>query len=248
LIAAKLPLTDDFAARITYLFKLGWCGRNRVLFEAADNLMSPPRLAAAEMQDTWDRQNALKRAAGIKPGGRRCRKPVRHDVLSWHADERSDTTEMLRAARSYLQAIGLDGHEAVIVGHDHNGKRHVHIIASTIDPLTGRVADMTGDQWKAQAWCLAYEQALGLIRCKHRIAPMIVRTFDAATGKRQSAQRLSRPAWERRRKRKEGDQEARARHKAATWAKLIVAMQANAANERRPPDKQKADTRSAPRP
>ncbi|MGE0517358.1 MAG: relaxase/mobilization nuclease domain-containing protein, partial [Hyphomicrobiaceae bacterium] len=189
-----------------------------------------------------------KAAAGIRRGGRPTTKPVRHDILSWDEDERPSSEEMARTARSYLAALGLAQQEAVIVGHDHNGKRHVHIVANTVNPMTGRVADMTGDQWKAQAWCLAYELAQGRVRCKHRMAPRIARAFSTATGRPKSGQRRSRPEWEREQKRKSADREARVRHKADAWAKLIDDIKASAANVRHSVDKQKADTQPAPRP
>lgn len=241
MIAARLPRSASFADRIAYLF------RNRhALFDAAQGLVSIPQNAAPHMQATAAAQARLKKAAGVRRGGRRCANPVSHDVISWDEDERPEFSEMERAARSFLAAIGLGEHQAVMVGHEHNGKRHVHIVANAVHPVTGRVADRTDDHKRAQAWCLAYEQAQGRIRCRHRTAPRMAKAFAEATGRRYSAQRPERAEWNRRRKRKQSDQHAKARHKAAKWARLIENMQANAANERQRQEKQKASLAPAP--
>lgn len=249
MIVAKLALGDSFANRIDYVFEGDGTDPERVMFAVADNLASEPRNAAPEMEDTWTSQSRLKKAAGVRVGGRRCVNPVLHDILSWAEDERPDIDEQIRAARSYLASQGLAEHEAVIVGHDHNGKRHVHIVANRIHPITGKVADRTNDQVKAQAWAHAYEVAQGKIRCRHRTAPRIDRAFAAATaGKKKSGQRLSRTTYARKRERLEADDESRARHKAAKWARLAVRQQSTTANAERQPDKQKASIPPAPRP
>ena len=247
---AKLALGDSFANRIDYVFEGDGNDPERVLGAVADNLASAPRHTAPEMDDTWDSQNRLKKAAGVRKGGRRCVTPVLHDILSWAEDERPNIDELIRAGRSYLASQGLAEHEAVMVGHDHNGKRHVHIVANRIHPITGKVADSTNDQVKAQAWAHAYELAQGKIRCRHRTAPKMDRAFAlAATGKKKSGQRLSRAAYMRKQKRRQDDAEARARHKAGMWVELIAQMQGAAANPDRQPKKQKPNSKKpAPRP
>lgn len=248
MIVAKLERGNSFAARIDYVFEGDGTDADRVLGAVADNLVSEPRNTAAEMDDTSANQIRLKKAAGVRGGGRRCVNPVLHDTLSWAEDEAPDIDEMIRAGRSYLAAQGLAEHEAVIVGHDHNGKRHVHIVANRIHPITGRVASSADDQVKAQRWALAYEVAQGRIRCRHRTAPRMDRAFTkAATCRKKSGQRLNRTAYARKQKRRKADAEARAQHKAEKWAALTAQQQSRAANADRQPVKQKADKLSAPR-
>ena len=176
-------------------------------------------------------------------------KPVKHDIISWDKDELPDFDEMDRAARSYLAAIGMAEHEAVMVGHDHNGKRHVHIVANVAHPITGRVADRDNDQVKAQAWAYTYEATQGRIRCRHRTAPRMDRAFAmATTGTKKSGQRLSRAAHIRKQKRQNADAEARARYKAEKWAALTTQQQSTAANADRQAIKQKASYSPAHRP
>lgn len=244
MIVARLSRSSSFECLVAYLYRHG-----HAMFTARQCLMSPATAAATEMDVTWQNQPRLKEASGIRRGGRRCENPVCHDVMTWDEDEWPSFGEMERAARSYLAAIGLAEHQALMVGHDHNGKRHVHIVANAVHPITGRVADRTNDQLKAQAWALAYERAQRRVRCKHRTAPKLDRNFAcAATGNRKSRQRLSRSAFERKRRRKASDAEARKHHKEEAWTRLIIEQAATAANIARPPNKQKADNLPAPCP
>ncbi|MFM9941232.1 MAG: relaxase/mobilization nuclease domain-containing protein [Hyphomicrobiaceae bacterium] len=237
---------SSFKQRIEYLYR---GPPERALFDTTQHLVSRAREAIPEMEDTSASQLRLKQAAGIRRGGRRCVKPVTHDTISWDEDERPNFDEMERAARSYLAALGLAEHQAVMVGHDHNGKRHVHIVANAVHPITGRVADRDNDQLKAQAWAHSYEVAQGRIRCRHRTAPRMDRAFVlAATGKKKSGQRLSRAAHLKMGKRRQAVAETRARHKAGQWAALTAQQQSRAANADRQAVKQKADKLPAPRP
>jgi hypothetical protein len=230
-IVAKLALGDNFAQRIDYVFDGDGTDPERVLFAVANNLASEARAAAPEMDDTWAAQARLKKSAGVRSGGRRSVNPVLHDTLSWAEDEHPTIDEMIRASRSYFASQGLAEHEAVIVGHDHNGKRHVHIVANRIHPITGKVADRTDDQVKAQAWAHAYEVAQGKIRCRHRGAPKMDRAFAlAATGKKKSGQRLSRAAHSKKQRQREANAEAKARHKAEKWTRLVGQQQSVTAN------------------
>lgn len=240
------PMGSSFQQRIDYLFR---GPPERVLLATTQHLMAPARDAEPELDQTHRNRTRLKDAAGIRRGGRSCVKPVRHDIISWDEDELPDLDEMDRAARCYLAAIGLGEHQAVMVGHDHNGKRHVHIVANVVHPITGRVADRTNDQVKAQAWAHAYEVAQGKIRCRHRTAPRMDGAFAlAVTGGKKSGQRLSRAAHARKQERRAVELEMRARHKARQWTELMELMQGATANPVMPPKKQKASYSPAPRP
>ena len=244
MIVARLSRSSSFERRIAYLFRHG-----HATFAATQHLVSPAVTAAVEMDTTWRNQARLKEAAGIRRGGRACTSPVAHDVMSWGPDERPGLDEMQRAARSYLAAIGLAEHQAVMVGHRHNGKHHVHIIANTVHPVTGLVADRTDDHAKAQAWALTYERAQGRVRCRHRTALKVACAFtQATTGKKKSGRRLSRAALERKQKRMEADTEARKRHKAEEWARLITEQEATVANIEQVPNDAKLRLQPFPHP
>ena len=106
---ARLPMSSSFRQRIGYLFRHG-----HDLFAMAQHVVSPAKRSATEMDGTWSAQPRLKAAAGIRRGGRRCEKPVSHDILSWDAGEAPDFDEMICTAKSFLTTVGLAEHQAVI--------------------------------------------------------------------------------------------------------------------------------------
>ena len=81
-----------------------------------------------------------------------------HMSLSWEAGQHPDRDDMDRAARSALKALGMEGAQAVFVAHHDTAYAHVHIIASRIDPATGRTFSDTRDMQTAQAWGIRWER------------------------------------------------------------------------------------------
>ena len=49
---------------------------------------------------------------------------------------------MNRAVDGNMEALGLEGHEALIVAHDDTRHSHVHAIANGVDPETGKAATL----------------------------------------------------------------------------------------------------------
>lgn len=99
-----------------------------------------PAQAWRPMYDTWDRRTALKRQAGIDLRGADNKSPVYHLTLSWSPDDRVTKDQMLDAALKALAAIGLQDHQAVIASHTDKDHQHLHIIANTVHPVTGKTA------------------------------------------------------------------------------------------------------------
>ena len=102
---------------------------------------------------------------------RKCAKDCLHLSLSWAPDEQPDAAEMEAAARDALAALGMETAAAIFVQHTDTLCHHVHIVASRINPATGKAFSDTDDIKKVQAWALAYEQAQQKIRCTKRLAP-----------------------------------------------------------------------------
>ncbi len=48
---------------------------------------------------------------------------------------------MIESADAFLKHMGWDGHQAVLVGHNDTGHRHVHIILNRVNPENGRTID-----------------------------------------------------------------------------------------------------------
>jgi len=122
-----------------------------------------------EMHETWKNQARLKAHAGLSARGRKNTAPVLHYTLSWHEDDVPDRQEMTRAALMSVKALGLAEHEALIVAHCDTKHRHVHVVANTVHPYTGRTAELKHSKERLSEWALAYEKERGQIRCEERV-------------------------------------------------------------------------------
>ncbi len=120
------------------------------------------RLMAATAKAAPD----LKRLAG---GARKLAKPVLHYLLSWAQDETPTRQEMSRAVDGSLEALGLEGHEALIAAHDDTRHPHVHVVANRVDPETGKAAKLGNGKLRLSGWAEGYEREQGRIRCERRV-------------------------------------------------------------------------------
>ena len=123
------------------------------------------RLMAATARAAPD----LKRLAGGARGGRKLAKPVLHYSLSWARDDTPDRREMSRAVDGSLEALGLEGHKALIVAHDDTRHPHVHVVANRVDPETGKAAKLGNSKLRLSRWAEGYEREQGRIRCEERV-------------------------------------------------------------------------------
>ncbi len=154
------PEPDDRRPRTSE--RVGWADtRNLATFrpERAARLMAATARAAPD----------LKRLAGGARGGRKLAKPVLHYSLSWAQDETPDKREMSRAVDRSLEALGLEGHEALIVAHEDTRHPHVHVIANRVDPETGKAATLGNSKLRLSRWAEGYEREQGRIRCERRV-------------------------------------------------------------------------------
>ena len=142
------------------------------------------RLMAATAKAAPD----LKRLAGGSRGGRKLAKPVLHYSLSWAQDETPTRQEMSRAVDGSLQALGLEGHEALIVAHDDTRHPHVHVVANRVDPQTGKAAKLGNSKLCLSRWAEGYEREQGRIRCERRVKN---------NARRRAGEEVLRPIWDR---------------------------------------------------
>jgi hypothetical protein len=120
------------------------------------------------MMQTWRDRGVLKAAAGVDARGRDNWKPVLHYTLSWHADDKPSPENMQQAAIDSLKALGLSEHEAIIASHSDKKHMHVHIVANTVHPVTGKTAPLKFTKRDLSTWAEAYEREHG-IHCEERI-------------------------------------------------------------------------------
>ena len=91
-----------------------------------------------------------------------------HLTLAWRVGEAPSREEMEQAARSALKAIGMENAKAIWASHRDEQHAHLHIVASKLDPDTGRAYNLKSDYLKLSKWALQYERDHGGIVCLRR--------------------------------------------------------------------------------
>jgi hypothetical protein len=97
-----------------------------------------------------------------------CEKDCVHIALGWRPAENPTREEMERSALSALKALGMENAKAIFASHTDEGYKHVHIVASKINPATGRAFDLRGDFLKLSKWAEVYEREHGGVVCVRR--------------------------------------------------------------------------------
>lgn len=90
-----------------------------------------------------------------------------HLSLSWHPDEKPSWEHMRDTGVSAMEARGLAHHQFYIVQHTDEDHKHIHIVASLVDPETGKIATCWKDREALDRWAHDYEKEHG-IQCKAR--------------------------------------------------------------------------------
>ncbi|WP_409562671.1 relaxase/mobilization nuclease domain-containing protein [Hyphomicrobium sp. MC8b] len=157
-------------AALYYLHDKGALSKDRIAFAITENLpTNDPEFAVALMIRTAENQQKIKQRAGTSARGRKLQHPVYTYSLSWAPDEQPTREQMLTAARDSLAALGLQGHETLLIAHNDEPHPHIHIIVNRVHPETGIAAKLDNDHLKLSTWAEAYEKAQGQIRCEQRV-------------------------------------------------------------------------------
>ncbi|HEV7911273.1 MAG TPA: AAA family ATPase [Methylocella sp.] len=116
---------------------------------------------------------------------RRCEMDCVHLAVCWRPGEEPTKEQMAAAAHDALTAIGMGNARALFAAHNDEGYAHLHIVASKINPDTGRAYDLKGNWLKLSRWAEAYEREhSGGIVCSRREEANQLRD---AIGKRDAA-------------------------------------------------------------
>jgi Ti-type conjugative transfer relaxase TraA len=99
---------------------------------------------------------------------RRCEKDCVHLSLGWRPGETPSVDEMQQAACEALAALGMENARALFVIHSDENYAHIHIVASKINPATGRAYDLKENFLKLSRWAEQYEREHGGIVCAGR--------------------------------------------------------------------------------
>jgi Ti-type conjugative transfer relaxase TraA len=98
-----------------------------------------------------------------------CEKDCLHLSLGWRPGEEPTREQMEEAARSALAALGMGNARALFVAHNDESYSHVHVVASKINPDTGRAYDLKGNFITLSKWAEKYEREhSGGIVCSRR--------------------------------------------------------------------------------
>jgi len=124
---------------------------------------------------------AQRQASKTRP----CKDDCFHLVLSWRTGETPSRAEMEQAAKEALKAIGMETARAVFVAHDDTKHAHLHIVASRINPETGRAFERWYSQNKLQKWAHEWELRHGLVQCPQR--EKCDQLYEAIKGKNAAA-------------------------------------------------------------
>ena len=92
---------------------------------------------------------------------RRCEQDCVHLSVAWRPGEAPTRQQMEEAARAALKALGMENAKAIFVAHNDEEYAHVHIVASKINPATGRAYDLERSKIKLSDWALDYEREHG---------------------------------------------------------------------------------------
>ena len=100
-------------------------------------------------------------ALNQKSRTRRCEQDCVHLSLAWRPGETPSRQQMEEAARSALKALGMENAKAIFVAHNDEDYSHVHIVASKINPATGRAYDLAGSWRTLSTWAEQHERERG---------------------------------------------------------------------------------------
>jgi ATP-dependent exoDNAse (exonuclease V) alpha subunit len=93
--------------------------------------------------------------------GRKCEKDCLHVSLSWGDGQTPSRAEMLDAGQSFLKSLGMENAQAVFIAHNDTDHAHIHIVASRIDPATGKTYSQKNDFIEGQKWAAQWERDHG---------------------------------------------------------------------------------------
>jgi hypothetical protein len=137
---------------------------------AINTLEDEPEAVIREMQHTALSQSYLKRMSGNRSDGRPTGKTVMTVALSWSPEQNPNQSEMIAAARSFLQYMGFQDHQALLLCHNDTRHPHIHVILNRVHPETGMTVRDNWSWRRCQEWALAYEREHGRIFCHAREA------------------------------------------------------------------------------
>ncbi len=143
---------------------------SRVPWTATRNLVNEdPEKAIDEMWHTAELAEHLKRLSGHDQRGRKNDNPVKTLSLAWAPHQSPTRGQMEAAADSFLQSMGWQECQALLIPHNDEPHPHLHIILNRVHPETGLTLNDWQERKRAQRWALEWEKDEGQILCLARV-------------------------------------------------------------------------------
>lgn len=110
--------------------------------------------------DDPDRAPALMRATANQ--SLRCKKPVYHLAIAWHANENPTDDLMREVGAQTLKDLELDEHQALLIAHKDTAHKHLHIVINRVHPETGKAWSNSNDYKRIEISLRKQAEARGL--------------------------------------------------------------------------------------
>jgi hypothetical protein len=152
-----------------YFHDKGSDSADRVDWTSVRNIsVDDPASAWRLMAYTAKAQLRLKEAAGQARTGRKLENPVFAFSLSWHPDQEPTKEHMVKTADAAIEMLALTEHQAVLVAHNDEPHKHVHIILNRVHPVTGKAGDIRNYKRKFSNFARKYENSHNQVLCPQR--------------------------------------------------------------------------------
>ncbi|NIW00546.1 relaxase/mobilization nuclease domain-containing protein [Candidatus Saccharibacteria bacterium] len=131
---AKLKTGTSFMALANYMEQ-----EQKMEFKEARNLTGDYKSHYVRMMDE---------SASLSS---RVEQPVYHVTLSYAEEDNPSKDMMLEDADQVLEELGLGEHQAVIVGHNDEEYKHLHLMVNRVHPIEGKAWNPWNDRDRAKA-------------------------------------------------------------------------------------------------
>jgi len=96
-----------------------------------------PEWVLKEMRYTQLSQRRLKMASGKRMDGRPTEKPLMTIGLAFRPDQRPDKAQMIKAAEAFLDHMGWQDHQVLIIAPEGSERSRMHLVINKVHPETG---------------------------------------------------------------------------------------------------------------
>lgn len=129
---------------------------------ALSYVMEKDDAAVLDLRGVMSERTAAVEMRAVAAQSERVQKPVYHRWFRVAEGERLTDEQWLATVDKAEKALGLEGHQRVIVRHTDTDGDHVHVIWNRVDPETGKAVRISHDFPKVEAVCREAEREYGL--------------------------------------------------------------------------------------